>query len=225
MSLRVVMLIVLSCWSGLSTPWPEQAGKACQALSRQGSPLWRREALGFTRRQSRPAGLKMGSNPDWRELAVKNSPETDLCLNDFSGSATYCCSLSRFRENGPHSGGKTDQEGGLSTTDALGLASGAPPATSAGWTFIAPADTTIAAITYERYLGHLFDSSNYWSPALRADGLIVPGEICTDSIANSEMCLVGGPPGQGAEPGVVTGLSAHELFFESFARRRPAKRA
>lgn len=110
-------------------------------------------------------------------------------------------------------GGKTDQEGGLSTTDALGLASGAPPATSAGWTFTAPAGTTIAAITYERYLGHLFDSSNYWSPALRADGIIVPGETCTNSIANSEMCFVGGPPGQGGEPGVVTGLSAHDLLF------------
>jgi hypothetical protein len=110
-------------------------------------------------------------------------------------------------------GGKADQEGGLSTTDTLGLASGAPPATSAGWTFTAPAGTTIAAITYERYLGHLFDSSNYWSPALRADGIILPGETCTDSIANSEMCFVGGPPGQGGEPGVVTGLSAHELFF------------
>jgi hypothetical protein len=110
-------------------------------------------------------------------------------------------------------GGKTDQEGGLSTTDTLGLGSGAPPATSAGWTFTAPAGTTIAAITYERYLGHLFDSSNYWSAALRADGTIVPGETCTDSIANSEMCFVGGPPGQGGAPGVVTGLSAHELFF------------
>jgi hypothetical protein len=110
-------------------------------------------------------------------------------------------------------GGTVDQEGGLSTTDTLGLGSGAPPATSAGWTFSAPSGTTIAAITYDRYLGHLFDSSNYWSPALRADGIIVPGETCTDSIANSEMCFVGGPPGQGGEPGVVTGLSAHEFFF------------
>lgn len=110
-------------------------------------------------------------------------------------------------------GGKPDQEGGLSTTDALGLASGAPPATSAGWTYTAAPGTTIAGITYERYLGHLFDSNNYWSPALRTDGTIAPGETCTDSIANSEMCFVGGPPGQGGAPGVVTGLSAHELFF------------
>ena len=67
-------------------------------------------------------------------------------------------------------GGTADQEGGLSTTDALGLANGAPWATGAGWTFTATPNTTIAAITYERYLGHLFDSNNYWSPALRADG-------------------------------------------------------
>ena len=54
-------------------------------------------------------------------------------------------------------GGTVDQEGGLSTTDALGLSSGAPPGTSAGWTFTAPAGTTITGITYERYIGHMID--------------------------------------------------------------------
>jgi hypothetical protein len=108
-------------------------------------------------------------------------------------------------------GGTTDQEGGLSTTDALGLASGAPPGTSAGWTFTAPTGTTITDIAYERYIGHIFDSNNSWSPALRADGTIVPGETCSDTIANSETCFVGGPPGEGGEPGIITGLSAHQL--------------
>jgi hypothetical protein len=113
------------------------------------------------------------------------------------------------REGG--TGGTSDREGGLSTTDALGLASGAPPGTSAGWTFTAPTGTTITALNYERYIGHIFDSNNYWSPALRADGTIVPGETCEDSIANSETCFVGGPPGEGGEPGIITGLSAHQL--------------
>ena len=108
-------------------------------------------------------------------------------------------------------GGASDREGGLSTTDALGLASGAPAGTSAGWTFTAPSGTTITAINYERYVGHIFDSSNSWSPALRADGTIVPGETCTDTIANSETCFIGGPPGEGGEPGIITGLSAHQL--------------
>jgi hypothetical protein len=108
-------------------------------------------------------------------------------------------------------GGTNDREGGLSTTDELSLASGAPPGTSAGWTFTAPDGTTITAIDYERYIGHIFDSSNYWSPALRADGMIVLGETCEDSIANSETCFVGGPPGEGGEPGLITGLSAHQL--------------
>ena len=110
------------------------------------------------------------------------------------------------------SGGTADQEGGLSTTDALGLVSGAPPGTGAGWTFTAPTDTTIAAIAYERYLGHENDTSNSWSPALRADGSIVPGETCTVTFP-SVGCLVGGPPGKGGAPSVITGLSAHQLTF------------
>jgi hypothetical protein len=108
-------------------------------------------------------------------------------------------------------GGKADQEGGLSTTDALGLSNGATPGTSAGWTFTAPAGTIITGLTYERYIGHQFDGFNDWSPALRADGTIVPGETCLDSVENGETCAVGAPPGEGAEPAVITGLSAHEL--------------
>jgi hypothetical protein len=109
------------------------------------------------------------------------------------------------------SGGKADQEGGLSTTDGLELSSGATPGTSAGWTFTASAGTTITGLTYERYIGHSLDPRNSWSPALRADGAIVPGETCLDSVQNGETCSVGGPPGTGGEPARITGLSAHEL--------------
>jgi len=109
------------------------------------------------------------------------------------------------------SGGAAEQEGGLSTTDALGLSNGAPPGTSAGWTFTAPAGTTITGITYERYMGHESDPDNYWSPALREDGTIVPGETCLDTVQNGETCSVGGPPGEGGEPATITGLSAQEL--------------
>jgi hypothetical protein len=108
-------------------------------------------------------------------------------------------------------GGRGDQEGGLSTTDALGLSSGAPPGASAGWTFTAAPGTTITGITYERYIGHVIDPDNYWAPALRANGAIVPGETCLDSVQNGETCFVGGPPGDGGEPGAVTGLAAQEL--------------
>lgn len=108
-------------------------------------------------------------------------------------------------------GGKVDQEGGLSTTDALELSSGATPGTSAGWTFTAPTGTTITGLTYERYIGHSLDPRNSWSPALRADGAIVSGETCLDSVQNGETCSVGGPPGTGGEPARITGLSAHEL--------------
>jgi hypothetical protein len=109
------------------------------------------------------------------------------------------------------SGGTSDQEGGLSTTDALGLSSGAPPGTSAGWTFTAPSGTTITALTYERYIGHQLDPFNDWSPALRADGDIVSGETCLDSVENGETCSVGGPPGQGGGSGVFSGLAVHDL--------------
>jgi Bacterial Ig-like domain len=109
------------------------------------------------------------------------------------------------------SGGTSDQEGGLSTTDTLGLSSGAPPGTSAGWTFTAPSDTTITALTYERYIGHQLDPFNDWSPALRADGNIVPGETCLDSVENGETCSIGGPPGQGGGSGVFSGLAVHDL--------------
>jgi hypothetical protein len=109
------------------------------------------------------------------------------------------------------SGGKADQEGGLSTTDALGLSSDAAPGTSAGWTFTAPAGTTISGLTYERYIGHSLDPKNSWVPALRVDGAIVPEETCLDTVENGETCSVGGPPGTGGEPARITGLSAHEL--------------
>jgi len=108
------------------------------------------------------------------------------------------------------SGGLSDQEGGLSTTDALKLSNGAPPGTSAGWTFTAPIGTTIAGLKYERYIGHTIDPDNSWSPALRVDGNIVPDETCLDSVENGETCAVGGPPEQGGE-GVFGGLTAHEV--------------
>jgi hypothetical protein len=108
-------------------------------------------------------------------------------------------------------GGNADQAGGLSTTDALGLSSGASPGTSSGWTFTAPVGTSITGLTYERFIGHQLDPFNDWAPALRADGTIVPGETCLDSSQNGETCSVGGPPGEGGEPAVITGLSAHEL--------------
>jgi hypothetical protein len=118
-------------------------------------------------------------------------------------------------------GGTSDQEGGLSTTDGLGLSNGAQRGTSAGWTFTTPTGTTITGITYERYIGHQFDGFNDWSPALRADGTIVPGETCLDSVENGETCSVGGPPGQGGGTGVIAGLSAHQLSVGIFCQTPP----
>lgn len=107
-------------------------------------------------------------------------------------------------------GGNVDREGGLSTTDALHLSNGAPTGTNAGWTSTAPTGTTIAGISYERYIGLNYDP-NSWSPALRADGTIINNETCEDTPANSYVCFIGGPPGHGGEPSTITGLTAHKL--------------
>ena len=130
-------------------------------------------------------------------------------LNDPSQPPHYA-----EHENCPYriggSGGLSDQEGGLSTTDALRLSNGAPPGTSAGWSFAAPAGTTIAGLQYERYFGHEFDPDNLWVPAIRIDGAVIASETCSDSVEDGETCAVGGPPGQG---GIATfsGLAAHEI--------------
>ncbi len=67
------------------------------------------------------------------------------------------------------------------------------------------------------------DASNEWSPALRADGTIIPGESCQDTVANGESCFVGGPPGEGTEPSTVTDLSAHQLSVSIFCQASPGE--
>jgi hypothetical protein len=110
-------------------------------------------------------------------------------------------------------GGTADQEGGLSATDALGASTGAPSGTSGGWTFTAPTGTTITEVDYARYLGQTQDTSNYWVPALRADGTIVPGETCT-VVFPDVGCGLGTPPPLGISDTVdITGLSASQLEF------------
>lgn len=110
------------------------------------------------------------------------------------------------------SGGTIDKESGLSSTGHLGATLGAQPESHAGWVFTAPPNTTISGITYERYLGHENDTSNTWSPALRADGTIIDNQTCT-VIFPSVACALGGPPGQGEPPTTITGLTAKELVF------------
>jgi hypothetical protein len=157
--------------------------------------------------------------------ACNNAPEA--VNNSWTWGTTDSSPSSHYAEHTTcpfHSpegtGGTVDQEGGLSTTDALGLATGAPPGTSAGWSFTAPAGTTVQAITYERYLGHETDTSNTWSPALRADGNIIANETCTVIFPNVG-CLLGGPPGQGGEPGIATGLTAHQLTLGILCQAPP----
>jgi hypothetical protein len=116
------------------------------------------------------------------------------------------------------SGGLSDQEGGLSTTDALHLSNGAPPGTTAGWSFDAPAGTTISGLEYERYFGHEFDPDNLWIPALRIDGATVASETCSNSVEDGETCAVGGPPGQGGVA-MFGGLSAQKNLGRYRMRR------
>jgi hypothetical protein len=108
------------------------------------------------------------------------------------------------------SGEISDQQSGLSTTDALELSSAAQPGTYAGWTFNASTGTDISALTYERYIGHELDPFNDWSPALRIDGSVIATETCADTSHNGETCAVGGPPGQSL-PETLSGLTANQL--------------
>lgn len=110
------------------------------------------------------------------------------------------------------SGGAVDKESGLSSTDHLGATLGAQPESHAGWVFTAPPNTTISAITYERYLGHENDTSNTWSPALRADGTIIDNQTCT-VVFPSVACALGGPPGQGEPSTTIASLTAKKLEF------------
>jgi hypothetical protein len=110
-------------------------------------------------------------------------------------------------------GGTIDQEGGLAATDLLGAATGAQPGTTADWTFTAPTGTTIGAIQYARYLGHANDTSNDWTPALSADGTIIPGETCSITLP-APGCAVGTqPPLSPSNTVDITGLSATQLEF------------
>ena len=86
-------------------------------------------------------------------------------------------------------------------------------APSASWTFTAPTGTTITAIQYARYLGHYQDTSNYWSPALRADGTIVPGETCTVVFPDIGCGVGTQPPLDTTNTVDITGLSAGQLEF------------
>jgi hypothetical protein len=169
-------------------------------------------ALTSTSTLSSPA---IGDTGSYEVTACNYAPETENHSWVWKSSDSAIPSHYAEHESCPDrlggDGGTSDQEGGLSTTDALGLPSGAPPGTSAGWTFTAPAGTTIAGISYERYIGHVEDPDNYWAPALRADGHIITGESCDDTVQDGESCLVGGPPNEGIEPATITGLSAHEL--------------
>ena len=192
-----------SPWTTLSfrrlRPRPRRAG-----ISMRPSRL---RARGHPWNPCDPAAVERAGNADSYEVSACNyAPEavnnswvwatTDPSHPDHYAEHANC----PYRLGG--NGGAADQEGGLSTTDALGLSSGAAPGTSAGWTFTAPVGTTITAINYERYIGHQLDPFNDWSPALRADGTIIPSETCLDSSHNGETCFVGGPPGEGGEPGV-----------------------
>ena len=145
----------------------------------------RRRGVGLRRRRRSAAGSYEVSACNFAPEAVNNS--WTWATTDPSQPTTMPSTPTAPIASGA-AAGTADQEGGLSTTDALGLSSGAAPGTSAGWTFTAPAGTTITGITYERYIGHQSDPDNYWSPALRANGAIVPGETCLNSVANGETC-------------------------------------
>ena len=109
--------------------------------------------------------------------------------------------------------GKADQEGGLSTTDALGLSSGAAPGTSAGSTSLrpwapqspgSPMNATSATPSILRTLGR-----RPWGRRKHRARRNVPG------FGPKRRDVLGWRPARrGRRTGGITGLSAHELSLD-----------
>ncbi len=99
------------------------------------------------------------------------------------------------------------QENGIATTDILELPNGAQAGAEAGWTFKVPhpENEKITGISYDRMFS---TQDQYWIPALRANGSILPGQTCTPPIAGS--CINGSGP-TGENHATLTGLSAETL--------------
>ena len=104
-------------------------------------------------------------------------------------------------------GQQASQENGIATTDILELPNGAQAGAEAGWKFKVPDPKAeeITAISYDRMLS---TQDQYWIPALRANGAILPGQTCKPPTAGS--CLTGSGPG-GENHATLTGLSAETL--------------
>jgi hypothetical protein len=110
------------------------------------------------------------------------------------------------------SGGSTlqQQEQGLYTVDNLAASSGASAGASAGYTFTAPANTTITELVWNRYLGVHFDES--WTVGLWADGVLQPSDTCTADFGNGFECSVGAEYVELSSHQDLQGLDAHQLF-------------
>ncbi len=104
-------------------------------------------------------------------------------------------------------GQQASQENGIATTDLLELPNGAQAGAQAGWKFEVPdpENEKITGISYDRMFS---TQDQYWIPALRANGAILPGQTCKPPIAGS--CLTGSGPG-GPDHATLTGLSADTL--------------
>ncbi len=104
-------------------------------------------------------------------------------------------------------GQQASQENGIATTDILELPNGATAGAEASWKFKVPDPEAekITGISYDRMLS---TQDPNWIPALRANGMILPGQTCKPPVAGS--CLTGSGPG-GENHATLTGLSAETL--------------
>ncbi len=93
---------------------------------------------------------------------------------------------------------------GLAADDILGLSTNVPSGAMAGWTFQAPAGTTITAATWDR---DLFEQSDGWTPEVfDGAGNVLPGETC-QFVAENGGCEVDGTA-------THTGLDTDALTIE-----------
>jgi hypothetical protein len=102
------------------------------------------------------------------------------------------------------------QEQGLYTVDNLSATSGAVSGASAGYVIIAPKDTAITELSWDRYLGIHFEAS--WTVGLWVDGVIQPSDTCTADYGNGFECSVGDAYGDANSHQDLQGLNAHQLL-------------
>ncbi len=116
------------------------------------------------------------------------TPLVNNSWEPFNNSPTYLETSANCGTN--EITGFSHETSGLAVADVLGLSTNTPEGAVAGWTFAAPPDDTITAISMDR---DLFNDGPGWLPQIIDDtGAPLPGEACVYN-GNNGGCESSGP--------------------------------